>query len=197
MPRINPLPPEEVEHLSAQFEQTKMALGFVPNGLPTMARVPGLVEAYANLGASIYLNSGVPPTLLQMVAQIASSASGCHYCQAHTATSAHLFGISEEKLADLWLWETSEHFDEAERAALTLAFNAASVPNTATDEHFTELRKHFDDNQIAGIVAAISMFGFLNRWHDTVATELEDEPLEFASRVLSPAGWEVGKHTNG
>lgn len=196
MPRINPLPAEEVEHLSVQFEQTRAALGFVPHGMPTMARVPGLVEAYTSLGASIYLNSGVPPTLLQMVAQIASSASGCRYCQAHTAASAHLFGVPEEKLADLWLWETSDQFDDAERAALTLAFNAASVPNTASDEHFTDLRKYFDENQIAGIVAVISLFGFLNRWNDTIATELEDEPLEFASRVLAPGGWEVGRHTS-
>jgi len=62
--------------------------------------------------------------------------------------------------------------------------------------HFYELRKHFDENQIAGIVATISMFGFLNRWNDTMATELEDEPLEFASRVLAPGGWEIGRHTS-
>lgn len=194
MPRINPLPPEDVEHLNAQFEGTKALLGFVPNSMPTMARVPGLAEAFSGLGSAIFLNSGLPPTLLQMVAQIASTASGCRYCQAHTATSAHNLGVPEDKLADLWLWETSDHFDEAERAALTLAFNAASVPNSATDEHFDELRKHFTENEIAGIVATISLFGFLNRWNDTIATELEDEPLEFARRALAPGGWEAGHH---
>lgn len=194
MPRISPLPAEELEHLTEPFERTTALMGFVPNSMPTMARVPGLAEAFSSMGAAIFMNSGVPVPLLQMVAQIASSTAGCRYCQAHTGATAHRLGVPEEKLADLWVWETSEHFDDAERAALRLAFNAASVPNTATDDHFDDLRKHFDDNQIAGIVATISFFGYLNRWNDTMATELEDEPLDFATKVLTDGGWEAGKH---
>ncbi|MEM8924138.1 MAG: carboxymuconolactone decarboxylase family protein [Actinomycetota bacterium] len=194
MPRIEPLPANEVAHLDAQFEATKLILGFVPNSAPTMARVPGLLEGFQELGAAVFLNAGVDPALLQMVAQIASSASGCRYCQAHTAAGANRLGVPEEKLADLWLWETSEYFDDAERAALRLAFHAASVPNTTTDDHFDDLRRHFDETQIAGLVGVISLFGFLNRWNDTVATELEDEAHGFADRVLGAAGWEPGRH---
>ncbi|MEM9894102.1 MAG: carboxymuconolactone decarboxylase family protein, partial [Actinomycetota bacterium] len=119
---------------------------------------------------------------------------GCRYCQAHTAHTAKNLGIGEEKLADLWQWETSPHFDAAERAALTLALNAASVPNTATDEHIEELRRHFDDDQILGLVATISLFGFLNRWNDTLATDLEDTPAAFAREVLASGGWVADKH---
>ncbi|MEM7271447.1 MAG: carboxymuconolactone decarboxylase family protein [Actinomycetota bacterium] len=194
MPRITPLPAAEVAHLEPQFEATRLVLGFVPNSAPTMARVPGLLEGFGELGAAVFLNAGVEPTLLQMVGQIASSVSGCRYCQAHTAAGANNLGVPEEKLADLWLWETSEHFDDAERAALRLAFHAASVPNTTTDEHFDDLRQHFDDRQIAGLVGVISLYGFLNRWNDTVATELEDEASGFAGRVLAAGGWEPGRH---
>lgn len=194
MARIQPLPTTELDHLAERFELTASLMGFVPNSMPTMARVPGLAEAFADLGGVILANPRIPMSLNQMVAQVASTAAGCRYCQAHTAHSAKKLGISEEKLADLWVWETSDHFDAAERAALTLAFHAASVPNTSTDEHFDELRKHFDEDQILGIVATISFFGYLNRWNDTLATELEDQPLGFAERVLSDAGWEAGKH---
>ena len=38
------------------------------------------------------------------------------------------------------------------------------------------------------------MFGYLNRWNDTVATELEDVPGDFAERVMTPGGWEAGRH---
>lgn len=194
MARIQPLPPEALGHLAERFEVTSALMGFVPNSMPTMAKVPGLAEAFSDLGGVIIANPRVPMALNQMVAQIASMVSGCRYCQAHTAHSAKNLGVSEEKLADLWLWETSEHFDESERAALTLAFHAASAPNTSTDEQFDELRKHFDEEQILGIVATISFFGYLNRWNDTLATDLEDKPLDFAERVLSNAGWEAGKH---
>ena len=129
-----------------------------------------------------------------MVAQVASTAAGCRYCQAHTAHSAERLGVSEEKLADLWMFETSDHFDDAERAALRLAFHAGSQPNVATDEDFADCAVHFDDAQISAIVATISLFGYLNRWNDTMATDLEDSPTRFGERVLAPNGWEAGKH---
>jgi uncharacterized peroxidase-related enzyme len=194
MARISPRPTEELGHLQERFELTSAMMGFVPNSIPTMARIPGLAEAFSDLGGVIFSNSTLPVGLNQMVAQVASTAAGCRYCQAHTAHTAKNMGISEEKLADLWLWETSEHFSDAERAALTLAFHAGSVPNTVTDDHFSELRKHFDDDQIVGIVATIAMFGFLNRWNDTLATDLEDKPHEFARTVLADGGWEPGNH---
>ena len=194
MAHISPLPPEDIPHLQERLDMARQLMGFVPNSMPTMARVPGLVEAFSDLAAAVLANPKVPVTLCEMVAQIASSAAGCRYCQAHTTHIAGHLGIPEEKLADLWLWETSEHFDDAERAALTLAFHAASVPNTVTEEHFDELRRHYDDEQILVIVGTISFFGFLNRWNDTLATDLEDEPFGTGERVLNAAGWQPGKH---
>ena len=194
MARIEPLPADQLGQFEEQWAVVEAVMGFVPNSMPTMARVPGLAEAFSEMGAAIIGNPMLPPSLNQMVAQIASSAAGCRYCQAHTAHNAHRMGITEEKLAELWTFATSEHFDAAERAALTLALNAAVVPNTSTDEHFVELRKHFDDDQIAGLVATISFFGYLNRWNDTMATDLEDMPTAFAQRVLGASGWEPGKH---
>jgi len=127
-----------------------------------------------------------------MVAQIASTAAGCRYCQAHTAGGAAGMGVSEEKLAELWTWKTSDHFDAAERAALDMAFDAAMVPNAVTNEHFVELSKHFDDDQIAGLVAVVSYFGFLNRWNDTIATDLEAGAAAEAEHLLANAGWNPG-----
>lgn len=44
------------------------------------------------------------------------------------------------------------------------------------------------------VVAVIALFGFLNRFNDTMATELEASPLEVGKRVLAAKGWTVGKH---
>jgi hypothetical protein len=40
----------------------------------------------------------------------------------------------------------------------------------------------------------IAMFGWLNRWNDTMATTLEDKPLDWAQANLAETGWEVDKH---
>src|SRR5438445_744050 len=75
-----------------------------------------------------------------------------------------------------------------ERAALRVAQGAAQVPNDVTDADFGELRRHYSDGQIVDIVAVISLFGFLNRFNDTMATELEASPIEASKRFLAPRG---------
>jgi alkylhydroperoxidase family enzyme len=85
-------------------------------------------------------------------------------------------------------------FNTAERTALDLAVAGAAVPNAATDEMFIELKKHWSEDQIVEIVGVIAMFGFLNRWNDTLATPLEDEPIGIGEKFLAGHGWSVGKH---
>ena len=77
-----------------------------------------------------------------------------------------------------------------------LARDAALVPNAVKPGHFEALREHFNDTEIVELVAVISLFGFLNRWNDTMATALEAEPLAFAERELAPGGWRAGKHAS-
>jgi uncharacterized peroxidase-related enzyme len=132
--------------------------------------------------------------LKELVALVASTAAGCRYCQAHTASNATRIGAEAARITDVWNYETSDLFDDAERAALRLAHHAALVPNQATDEDFVELRRHFDDGEIVEIVTVVALFGFLNRWNDTLATDLEPRPFAVASEVIAEAGWEPGKH---
>lgn len=68
------------------------------------------------------------------------------------------------------------------------------MPNAVTDAMFAELRKYWTEEQIVEIVGVIALFGFLNRWNDTMATPLEDEPIEVAVKYLARDGWTIGKH---
>jgi AhpD family alkylhydroperoxidase len=194
MPRIEPLPRADLPEFEPDFAMIDSMQGYVPNSLFTMARVPGLMPAFMTLVRTIFMNGLIPPDMVQMVALMASSGSGCRYCQAHTSKAAANLGVSADKLAAVWDFETSDLFTEAERAALRLAFHAGQVPNAATEEDFEACRSHYSEDQIAAIVASVALFGYLNRWNDTVATELEEIPHTFASDVLGPQGWERGKH---
>ena len=62
------------------------------------------------------------------------------------------------------------------------------------DEHFERLRDHFSDDEIVEIVSVISLFGWLNRWNDTMATTLEPAASQFATENLGASGWEIGAH---
>ena len=194
MAHIDPLDRSDLPQHEEQFARLEEVMGFVPNSMKTMARVPGLVESLGALAGTVVMTGLIPRDLVQMVAMMVSTGSGCRYCQAHTSHSAARLGVSEDKLAEIWAFETSEQFDDAERAALRLAFHAGQVPNAATAEHFAAAKEHYTDDQIAAIVAVCSLFGYFNRWNDTMATELEGHPAEFGARVYGDQGWEIGKH---
>lgn len=114
---------------------------------------------------------------------------------AHTAGASLRLGISAEKLDAVWEFRTSTHFSEAERVALEFAIAAASVPNDVTDALFERIKRHWSEGQIVEIAGVVAFFGFMNRWNDSMATPLEEEPIEVGEKHLAHRGWNVGKHT--
>ena len=68
------------------------------------------------------------------------------------------------------------------------------MPNGVNDEISSELRKHWDEGEIIEILAVVALFGYLNRWNDSMGTELEEPAAESAERYLGATGWSRGKH---
>lgn len=169
MPHMQPLAREDLPELEDLFRRYDETLSFVPNSLYTMSRRPEIMRTLSDLITATWRTGTVPPGLKPLVGIVASRAAGCRYCQAHEA------------------------FSDAERAALRFARDAAVVPNAVTARHFEELRRHWNDGEIVEILAVISIFGFLNRWNDSMATELEEIPNTFATETLR-SSWEPGKH---
>lgn len=193
--RIAPLPLEHSPELREAFERMQANLGFVPNSILIMQRVPKLAKAFAQLSAAVWdPESKVDRGFKRLIAHVSSRVAGCQYCMAHTAGGALHFGIEDEKVAAVWDYQTSPLFSPAERAALDFAVAAACVPNAVTDEMFVEMRQYWSEDQIVEIVGCIAVFGFLNRWNDTLATPLEREPIEVGERFLAQRGWSPGKH---
>ena len=199
MPLVTPLPTDhdpEVAQLALFFNQT---LGFPPNSVLTMMRRPALARAFTELNRAVMDNHGrVTSELKRLIGHIASTAAGCRYCEAHTIRAAQRFGAKEgadaRRLDEVWSYATSPLFTAAERAALDFARAAASVPNDVTAEIAAALRAHWDEGEIVEITGVIALFGFLNRWNDSMATELEGPAVADGERWLVARGWSTGKH---
>ena len=193
MTRLAPLPPSSSPELLDRFSFFERTLGFIPNSLLTMQRRPKLVEALVQMSAAVYDPAGdVDLGFKRLMAHVASTAAGCQYCKAHTAVSATRHGIAAEKLEEVWNYRDSEQ----ERVALDFALAAASQPNDVTDELFADLRDHWSDGQIVELLSVVCLFGFFNRWNDSLATPLEAEPREYAQEHLIAGGWTIGKHAD-
>ena len=196
MARLEPLSLDEVEGLEEVERTYQRTLGFVPNGLRIMARRPEIVQSFIALRRAVLdpASGTVPAELKNLVAHMASHTHGCRYCEAHALQGAGRAGAQQARLEAVWEYQTSDLFSEAERAALDFAVRAASVPNAVTDTDFERLREHWDEGQIVEILAAVSLYGFLNRWNDSLATPLEEGSAAFAEMALGEQGWTRGKH---
>ncbi len=198
MARMDPLPIEACEdpELRAIMDHFVTTLGFVPNSLLTMQRVPAIAKATIQFNKAVFSPDGLLDLgLKRLIANAASAAVGCQYCRAHTAVSATRHGITDEKVEAIHEYLTSPLFDERERVAIDYAMAAASVPNAVTDKLYARLAEYFSEAEIVEILGVVCMFGVFNRWNDSMATTLEEEPLEVGERLLGPADWTVGKHT--
>ena len=203
------------------FNVVEENMGFVPNSMRAMSEEPALLGSFSMLSGLIlgdprktspktilklifknmfwsskYMKrkDRIPITLRHLVAHITSKAAGCQYCQAHTIGNAKMSGVKEEKLNAIWDFEESSIFSEQEKSALRFALAAGTHPNAVTSDHFEDLKTHFTRKQILELGAVVSLFGFLNRWNETFATQLEEPAIAHAHEYLSEKGWTIGRH---
>lgn len=195
MPLINPLPTEtnsEVHELANFFYET---LGFCPNSVLTMLVRPDIAKAFIRLNVAVMENHGrVTSSLKRLIGFLASRVAGCNYCQAHTIRAAERYHADGEQLANIWDYKTHPAFSPAERVALDFAVAAATVPNAVDDALQKRMAEFWDDGEIVEILGVIALFGYLNRWNDSMATTLESAAAESAEQWLSGHGWNRGKH---
>jgi alkylhydroperoxidase family enzyme len=195
MAHLEPLPPETTPELKDDFAIFERILGFIPNSLLTMQRVPAMVKGFGELTRAVMNpDGGVDLGFMRLVAHFASRAAGCQYCEAHSLVAAKIHGISQQKLDAIWEYRMSPLYSEAERVALDFALAAGAVPNDVDADLMSRMKAHWSEEQIVQILGAVCLYGFLNRWNDSMATDLEATPAAMGDRVLSRGGWTGGKH---
>ena len=195
MPLVTPLDANhdlETKKLAEFFNET---LGFCPNSVLTMQHRPAISKAFINLNMAVMENKGrVTASLKRMIGWISSNATGCRYCQAHTIRAAERYGADQEQLDNIWEYKTHSSFNDAERIALDFSLAASQIPNAVNEEIKTELYKYWNEGEIVEMLGVISLFGYLNRWNDSMGTVVEAGAIESAEKYLGKHDWNVGKH---
>jgi len=185
MARLEPLAPDATPELQEHLQRFQNLLGYIPSTVLVMCRTPRFVKGLAQLASSVWdPASEVDRGLKRLVAYMCGCTHGSKYSMIHAAESAHAAGVSIEKINAVESYRTSPLFTEQERVTLDFAVAGASQPNAVTDELFARMKQHWSESQIVEITMVISINGFLNRWNDTMAPPLEDEPREFVEKNL-------------
>jgi uncharacterized peroxidase-related enzyme len=195
MPLVVPLSSKhslETKELAEFFNET---LGFCPNSVLTMQRRPLISKAFINLNKAVMANEGrVTSALKRMIAWVSSNATGCRYCQAHAIRAAERYDAEKEQLDNIWEYKTHPAFSAAERVALDFSLAASVVPNAVDASTKEALYTYWDEGEIVEMLGVISLFGYLNRWNDSMGTTLEEDAIDSGNQFLGKHGFDVGKH---
>jgi AhpD family alkylhydroperoxidase len=121
----------------------------------------------ALLGAGKAINeSSLPAATRHLVEIRASQINGCGYCvDMHTKDAAHE-GETQARINLVAAWREATVFTEAERAALELAEQGTRIADAAggvPDDVWANAAKHFDEEQLAALVAQIAIINAWNR----------------------------------
>ncbi|MEL6250467.1 MAG: carboxymuconolactone decarboxylase family protein [Bacteroidota bacterium] len=194
-PLVSPLDRNSNPEMAEMADFYQETLGFTPNSLFTMAHRPRISEAFLEMNRAVMENKGrVTSALKRLIAYISSMTTGCRYCEAHAIRAAERYGAEQEKMDNIWEYKSHPAFTDGERAAFDLAIAASQVPNAVSDELAEEMRKHWDEGEIVEILGVIALFGYLNRWNDSMGTQLEEPAADSGNQYLSKKGWSRGKH---
>jgi AhpD family alkylhydroperoxidase len=111
-------------------------------------------------------SSPLPHATAHLVEIRASQINGCGFCvDMHTKDAAHQ-GETATRLNLIAVWREATVFTEAERAALELAEQGTRIADAAggvPDEVWANAAKHFDEEQLAALVALIALINTWNR----------------------------------
>ncbi|MFF4754666.1 carboxymuconolactone decarboxylase family protein [Streptomyces sp. NPDC002514] len=109
--------------------------------------------------------SGVPAATRELVKIRASQINGCAGCLDMHTKEAALAGETAVRLNLVATWREAAVFTDAERAALELTEQGTRLADggEVTDEAWSNAAEHYDDEQLAALVAQIAVINAFNR----------------------------------
>ncbi|MFE6405676.1 carboxymuconolactone decarboxylase family protein [Streptomyces sp. NPDC057837] len=135
-----------------------------PARLDWARHAPEVYKAMVRLDAAA--RQGLDPKLLELVKIRASQINHCALCLDMHSKDALAAGESVERIVQLGAWEESRHFyTEKELAALELT-EAVTVltEGFVPDAVYERAARHFDEAELAQLIAAIAVINAWNRF---------------------------------
>ncbi|AFT98663.1 carboxymuconolactone decarboxylase family protein [Nocardia brasiliensis] len=129
-----------------------------------------------NTAGRVVAESTLPAATYELVKIRASQINGCGYCtDMHTKDAAHA-GETSVRLNLVAAWPEATVFTDAERAALALTEEATRIGDGrgVSDEVWQQVQKHYDEDQVAALIAAIAMINAWNRMNVIARTPAGD-----------------------
>jgi uncharacterized peroxidase-related enzyme len=130
------------------------------------AMLANFLAFYASVGRAL------DRKLYEAVYLRVSLINGCDYCTQHHIQGSKRAGLTPEQMKAL-LRGNYSGFAAPEQVALKYAEKLTRTPDGASDADFTELKKHFSDEQIVDLHMLIGLANLTNRVTGPLGLEVE------------------------
>ncbi|WP_405660183.1 carboxymuconolactone decarboxylase family protein [Streptomyces sp. RK9] len=125
---------------------------------------PDAYRAMIRLAAAA--KKGVDPVVFELVQIRASQINHCAFCVDMHTKDALAAGETVERIVQLSAWEESKHFYTAREIAAIELTEAVTVltDGFVPDAVYERAARHFDDTELAHLIAAITLINGWNRF---------------------------------
>ncbi|MCP2345074.1 carboxymuconolactone decarboxylase family protein [Nonomuraea roseoviolacea] len=137
----------------------------IPPRMNMSVVAPRIFRAVLALDAAA--REGLDQVLVELVQIRASQINRCAYCIDYHTGDARRAGESEARIHQLSAWQESSLYTAKERAALALTEAVTLLPQGVEDEVYDEAARHFDDKELARLIALIFTVNAWNRMNVT------------------------------
>ncbi|MFD9408410.1 carboxymuconolactone decarboxylase family protein [Streptomyces sp. NPDC059989] len=155
------------EQQSTHHHNHADAGSYAPEHSPRLQWAKLAPEVYKAVAAlEIASKKGLDPALVELVKLRASQLNHCAFCIDMHSKDAIAAGESVERIVLLGAWEESRHFyTEKELAAIELT-EAVTVltDGFVPDEVYEKAAKHFEERELAQLIAVIATINVWNRF---------------------------------
>lgn len=129
------------------------------------ARVPRLFFGYGMFEWATGRSHVVGHRLKDLAQLKAATLTNCEYCIDIGSAVARRAGLSDEQLLALPRYRDSQLFGDLDKLVLDYAVGMSRTPVEVSDELFSALRKHFDDDQLVELTGVIALENLRGRFN--------------------------------
>ncbi|MFI6896152.1 carboxymuconolactone decarboxylase family protein [Streptomyces sp. NPDC050256] len=125
---------------------------------------PDVYKAMARMDGAA--NKGLDPVVAELVKIRSSQLNHCAFCLDMHTKDALAAGESVQRIVQLSAWEESQHFYTPKEIAAIELTEAVTVltDGFVPDEVYAKAAKHFDETELAHLIAAIIAINAWNRF---------------------------------
>ncbi len=141
-----------------------------PESQAVRAHVPAVFWSFANSWRDVFKNGVADHTIKELCRIYVSRSVKCEYCGNQRSMKAASAGLLEDDYRDLINFESSERYDERQKAALSYA-EAITWDLPVDDAFWARLHKHFSEPELVEIGYFIALTMGQQRWLRTLDIE--------------------------